>query len=154
MENHTRLHEIFNGEELKTAERIQHLRYLMLVHSRIYYKLNYNLISDKEFDALAKELKELQNANRGISEKVDFAEAFKDWDGSTGAFLPLDDEWVVRKTELVFSKGAGRRKAVEKQSEQPELLPEPDISPKPVAEISEEEDYQMSLADLFGDMEM
>lgn len=161
MEHHTRLHKIFEGTELKTAERIQHLRYLMLIHSRIYYKLNYNLLSDKDFDMLAKELRDLQNANPAIAGKVDFAEAFADWDASTGAFLPLDDEWVVKKTSLIFSRGAGRGRVKDvREAAVQQTHPVPAVSKQPVEETPVEEkpeeskeDYQLSLEDLF-DMEL
>ena len=28
-----------------------------------------------------------------------------DWDASTGAFLPLKDEWVVKKAKLLLGRG-------------------------------------------------
>jgi hypothetical protein len=30
-------------------------------------------------------------------------EAFKDWDASTGAFLPLQDPWVIRKAQQLLN---------------------------------------------------
>lgn len=96
-------YDIFSGEELKIAEKIQQRRLQLLVHSKIYYELDSNIISDKKWDEWAKELLRLQTEYPHISEKVMWYEAFKDWDASTGAFLPLDDPWVVKKASTMCS---------------------------------------------------
>ncbi len=83
------------------ACKIQQRRLQMLVHSYIYYRMDDNIISDNQWSAWAKELVELQKAYPEIAKKVAYAEDFKDFDGSTGFDLPLDDEWVIIKaTEL------------------------------------------------------
>jgi len=84
------------------AELIQQRRLQMLVHSCIYYHLNRNIISDRQWDKWARELVELQSKYPEISKKVIWYEAFKDWDASTGAFLPITDEWVVQKAHYVL----------------------------------------------------
>lgn len=89
----------FSDEELLIAELIQRRRLQLLVHSRLYYELNTNLISDKQFDAIAKELVTLQKEHPEISIRICYADAFADWDGTTGAFLPLNDDWTVKKAE-------------------------------------------------------
>ena len=97
--------EIFTDkEELKIAERIQNLRYCMLIHSCVYYRLNDNIISDTKWNELAHELEQLQNNYKHISEKVTLYEYFTDWDGSTGAFLPLDLKWVMQKAKNAISR--------------------------------------------------
>ena len=96
-------YEIFTGEELKIAEKIQQRRYQMLIHSCIYYKLNDNYVSDYQWSAWAKELAELQNKYPNISKEVTLYEYFIDWDGSSGAFLPLDLPWVVDKARKLLS---------------------------------------------------
>jgi hypothetical protein len=80
-------YEIFSGEELEIAEKIQRRRYQMLVHSYIYYELDNNIISDSQWSAWATELAKLQDKYPHISNQVIYAEDFEDWDGSTGAFL-------------------------------------------------------------------
>ena len=90
--------EIFTDPaELKIAELIQQRRYQMLIHSCIYYRLNDSYISDYQWSEWAMELKELQDTYPKISEKVTLYEYFKDWNGSSGAFLPLDLDWVMKK---------------------------------------------------------
>ena len=76
----------------------------MLIHSCLYYHLNTNIISDKKWDEWAKELVELQSKYPEISEKVTLYKYFKDWDGSTGAFLPITEPWVVAVAESLVKK--------------------------------------------------
>ena len=90
-------YDIFSGKDLEIAELIQQRRIQMLVHSCIYYKLNTNLVSDRQWDMWARELRQLQTDYPHIAEKVIWNEEFKDWDASTGAFLPLDNKWVLEK---------------------------------------------------------
>lgn len=91
-----KLYEIFNGEELRIADLILRRRLQMLVHSYLYYEMNTNLISDKQFDTWGRELVKLQQDYPRIAKIVDYADDFSDWDASTGAFLPLHNEEVIR----------------------------------------------------------
>ena len=99
----TRTYDLFDGNELTIAELIQQRRYQMLVHSCIYYHLDQNIISDKKWDEWARELRDLQNEYPSISEKVTLYEYFKDWDASTGAFLPITLPWVIRIAQRFVS---------------------------------------------------
>ena len=95
-------YELFTGQELQIAEKIQQRRYQMLVHSCIYYHLNQNSISDKQWDIWARELRDLQNQYPEISKQVTLYEYFKDWDASTGAFLPITEPWVIGVAESLI----------------------------------------------------
>ena len=59
--------------------------------------MDQNIISDAQWSRWGTELADLQNRYPEISQQVGWAEVFEDWDGSSGAFLPLDDPWVVNK---------------------------------------------------------
>lgn len=96
-------YKIFEGEQLKIAEKIQQRRLQILVHSCIYYEMNQTIISDKKWDEWARELKKLQEDYPEISRQVEWYAAFADWDASTGAFLPLKDEWVVKKAKWLLN---------------------------------------------------
>ena len=96
-------YDLFKGEELIIAELIQQRRLQLLVHSCIYYELNHNIVSDKKWDEWARELRTLQEHYPDISKNVMWYDAFKDWDASTGAFLPIKDEWVVKKARQLTS---------------------------------------------------
>lgn len=89
-------YELFTGKDLEIAEKIQQRRYQMLIHSCLYYHLNQNVISDKQWDEWARELRDLQNEYPDISSQVILYDEFKDWDASTGAFLPIEEPWVVK----------------------------------------------------------
>lgn len=68
-------------------EKIKQRRRQILVHSYIYYELNENIVSDATWSKWAKELQELQEKYPKEAAEVEEAENFKDWDGSSGAFL-------------------------------------------------------------------
>jgi len=110
-------YEVFTGEDLIIADKILRDRLRLLVHSKIYYEFDGNMISDKDWDEMAKELVVLQRDYPDISEQVDWYEAFKDWDGSTGAFLPLDDPWVIRKAKQIYYRPVSQIKNLVKTKE-------------------------------------
>lgn len=95
-------YELFTGEDLEIAELIQQRRYQMLIHSCIYYVLNNNIISDKQWDEWARELKTLQEHYPDISKKVMLYEYFKDWDATTGEFLPIRESWVINLANRIL----------------------------------------------------
>lgn len=74
------------------AEKIRQRRRQMLVHSYLYYEKDTNIVSDMKWSKWAVELAELQNKHPDIAKKVEFAEQFEDWDGSSGAHLVYSDE--------------------------------------------------------------
>lgn len=85
------------------AELIKRRRLQLLIHSCIYYGMDTNLINDHDFDKWSDELVQLQTQYPDISKQVDWYDAFKDWDGSTGAFLPLNDPWVVAHAKYLLT---------------------------------------------------
>ena len=95
-------YELYSGLELKIAELIQQRRYQMIVHSCIYYHMNNTLITDRQWDQWARELVDLQNRYPEISRNVVFYEDFKDWDASSGAFLPISEPWVIEKAKYLY----------------------------------------------------
>lgn len=107
-----KLYEVYSGHELQIAELIQRRRLQLLVHSCLYYEMDINLVSDRQWDIWAKELVQLQEQYPSISENVIYHNAFKDWDASTGAFLPLQDPWVVRKAQMLGGKRSVKSKPV------------------------------------------
>lgn len=99
----------------------------MLVHSCIYYKMDQNIISDAQWSRWGTELADLQNRYPEISKQVRWAEAFEDWDGSSGAFLPLDDPWVVNKAQqLLHHQGNTEQvQKVKRETPKPKKLVKP-----------------------------
>lgn len=97
--NGIKTYEIFKGNDLEIAEKIQQRRLQILVHSCIYYELNQSNIPDTTWDKWAKELVQLQKDYPNIAKEVVYADAFDGFDGSTGFDLPLKDEWVMNKAK-------------------------------------------------------
>ena len=72
-------------------EKIRQRRSQMLVHSCLYYEMDESIVSDDKWQQWANELAllQLENPNDCLLDFYD--EEFADWDGTTGAFLPLKD---------------------------------------------------------------
>lgn len=84
------------------AELIQRRRLQLLVHSCIYYAYNENLVTDDTWTKWALELEGLQAQYPEIANKVRWAEAFKDFDHSTGYNLPTRDPWVMGRAKWMM----------------------------------------------------
>lgn len=82
-------------------EKIKQRRLQMLVHSYIYYELDKNIIDDATWDKWAMELVKLQKENSLASKNVEYYEQFKEWDGSSGAFLKFDKQTKQRAERLL-----------------------------------------------------
>lgn len=85
--------------DIKVMQKIRQRRLQMLVHSCIYYRMNTNIVCDDDFDRWNKELRELHEKYPKESQKVRYAEHFKDWVGrvSGGSHLPITDPYIVDK---------------------------------------------------------
>lgn len=99
-----RLYNIYQGDELKIAEKIQRRRYQVMIHSCLYYNMNESIVDDVKYDKWARELESLQKQYPEIAANVDYAYDFKDFSASTGFDLPLDDPWVRRKALWLSSR--------------------------------------------------
>lgn len=118
-----KLYDIFSGEELKIAEKIQQRRLQMLVHSYIYYRMDDNIVTDHQWSAWAVELAELQNKYPDIEKQVPFRKGFEDWDGSSGAFLPLNEPWIKTKARNLLELPEEKKPEIK-------LPPKPKITKK------------------------
>ncbi len=88
---------VIDKEEIKSL--INRRRRQILVHSVIYYHLNENVISDATWSLWALELDDLQKRYPGIARECFMADAFEDFDPSSGFNLPLEDPWAVKKAQ-------------------------------------------------------
>lgn len=91
-----------------TEERIHHLRRIILVHSILYYRFDKNIVSDHIFDSWSQELVALQTNNQEASEKVlYYREAYREFDGSSGYYLPLYDKRATNKALWLWRQLGG-----------------------------------------------
>lgn len=81
------------GDHIPIADRINHLRRLILIHSVIYYKFNESVWADSDYDRFAKLLIKYQEDYPEESEKVPYyLDVFREFTGTTTGFnLPLED---------------------------------------------------------------
>ena len=78
-------------------EKIRQRRSQMLVHSCLYYEMDESIVSDDKWQQWANELALLQLENPNDCQLDFYDEEFADWDGTSGAFLPLKDINVRNK---------------------------------------------------------
>ena len=83
----------------RIAALIQQRRLQILVHSYLYYHRNTNIISDQKWQEFAQQLVTLQKQHPEVAKQVIYAEAFADFDASTGFHLPYMDERIMSKGE-------------------------------------------------------
>lgn len=80
-----------NTRGLSIAEYINFLQRYIIVHSYIYYELNNNIISDREYDVKSKELLMLKEQYPELWRSSMYYEQFKDeYTGATGFTLYHD----------------------------------------------------------------
>ena len=76
---------------LTTQEYIDFLQRFIILHSYIYYELNDNVISDKDYDARAKELVKYKNEYPDLWKSSEYYKQFgDDYSGATGFTLYHD----------------------------------------------------------------
>ena len=83
------------GVNESVRELIQRRRLQLLIHSCIYYEYNESLVTDEQWKNWAVELETLQKEYKAESELVPWADAFREFDHSTGFNLPTTDPWVM-----------------------------------------------------------
>lgn len=100
-------------------EKIRQRRRQMLVHSYIYYELDDNIVSDAQWAKWAKELEQLQKNYPKESAEVEEYEQFKDWDGSSGAFLNFGENIKTVAKILLGIKSSSQNMVVTKKEDKP-----------------------------------
>lgn len=69
--------------------KLEYLQRRIIVASIIYYDLNDNVISDKAYDSLSKQLVEMQdNLSKQVVKKSRYYYVLYDFDGNTGFDIP------------------------------------------------------------------
>ena len=85
----------------KIIELIRRRRLQMMVHSCIHYTYDESLIEDYKWDDWAMQLVDLQSKYPEESKVVVYYDLFKDWDGSTGAFL-AKEPWALKTAQVLL----------------------------------------------------
>lgn len=74
----------FNSPYWSNKVKVELLQRWILVHSFLYYELNYNVVSDSKFDSNCEQLRKLKDKYPNSYKKAKYSYAMKDFDGSTG----------------------------------------------------------------------
>ena len=93
--------------------KCNYLQRQIIIHSIIYYELNDNVISDKDFDTICKQLIKIQ---KGMLEneykKTEYYYVFKEFTGETGFYLygklnKKDKEYLlnIARRVILLKKG-------------------------------------------------
>lgn len=95
--------------------KIDYLQRFILVHSYIYYELDSNVLSDKEYDTMARELAKLREEHPDLWKKSYYYKQFGDeYNGATGftLFHDLDErqQAIIRYIALTILNSKKRRK--------------------------------------------
>ena len=93
--------------------KCEYLQRQIIVHSIIYYELNDNVISDKDFDTLCKMLIKIQKEiTKKEYSKTEYYYVFKNFTGETGFYLydglnKHDKEYLmnIAKRVIMLRKG-------------------------------------------------
>lgn len=94
---------------LTTQDRINWLQRFIILHSYLYYELDDNVISDREYDVKSKKLVELKNKHPELWKNSEYYKQFGDeYDGTTGFTLFHDLD--VRQKEIIVSIAAMRNR--------------------------------------------
>lgn len=91
---------------LMSRRRIDELREMLHAHSYAYYVLYKTVITDAEWDAMARRLVELHVQYPHAKAQGYLAEYFQDWDGSTGFDMPWTDYIKEVAEKMVARKEA------------------------------------------------
>ena len=86
------------------VRKIKQRRRQIMVHSCIYYEMDTTIVSDKQFDSWAYELKELQKQFPNESKEAELYEEFKDWDATTGYNLNFHKFYFLAERLLSYKR--------------------------------------------------
>lgn len=83
-----------NFNNLSITDQLDWLCRKIIIHSIIYYDYNTNIISDPDYDKLARQLEQLVNENMDKISNCYYSECLKDYTAATGFDLKdrLEDE--------------------------------------------------------------
>lgn len=89
--------------------KIEYIQRRILVYSIAYYELNTNIVTDKFYDEISKQLVVLQNKYKGKIKETMYGYVFHDFDGSTGFDLyhrlnKKDKKYLMSITNMVLNR--------------------------------------------------
>lgn len=92
------------------TSKISHLQRRILIYSIAYYEYSESIVSDVIYDAISKQLVQIQKEFPKEAERSMYWYAMKDFEGSTGFDLVgkltnKDREWLGKLTQFIIKLG-------------------------------------------------
>lgn len=89
-----------------------YLQRYIIIHSIIYYELNESVISDKQFDSVARQLVKMQKRMKHELKDTMYYYCMYDFDGSTGfdlynRLIPFDKKYLMQIARNVLRNAKG-----------------------------------------------
>lgn len=111
------LKKIIEQPYMSKQGKLSFIQRMILVHSYIYYELNYNVLTDKEYDDLMVTYSNLQQwTNKKELLETEYGYVFYDFSNATGfdlysRLLEADKEKIVNlSTTIVYLEKGDKRK--------------------------------------------
>ena len=97
-------------ESWSDTSKISHLQRRVLIYSIAYYEYSENIVSDMVYDAISKQLVQMQREFPDEAAQSMYWYAMKDFEGSTGFDLVgkltnKDREWLGKLTQFIVKLG-------------------------------------------------
>jgi NAD-dependent DNA ligase len=88
----------------EVIELIGRRRRQVILHACLYYRLNANVVSDHEYDRIARELDKLTNEYPEEAKAAPLVKEFEEWGGETtsGFMLPISDPILITKAQRIL----------------------------------------------------
>lgn len=97
-------------ETWSTISKVSHLQRRVLIYSIAYYEYSESIVSDMVYDAISKQLVQMQREFPEEATQSTYWYAMKDFEGSTGFDLVgkltnKDREWLRKLTQFIMKLG-------------------------------------------------
>lgn len=95
-------------------QKMNWLERYLIIHSILYYELDTNVISDKKFDYVGKQLVRISRENKIDFKKTDYYYVFNDFDATTGFYIfdrlkEKDRQYLTKVANIVLKTYKGGR---------------------------------------------
>lgn len=100
---------IFNNPYFSIKDKLELLQRWILVHSYLYYIMDYSLVSDYDFDMNCQQLAGMKQDEKHSYRKTRYYYAMRDFDGSTGngyfeRLNEKDKDSILRDAKFIMNR--------------------------------------------------
>lgn len=93
-------------------QKMEWLERYIIIHSILYYELDTNIIPDKQFDCVSKQLLKMSKENNIDFKQTKYYYVFKDFDANTGFYIydrlnKKDKQYLTNVSNIVLKTHNG-----------------------------------------------